>query len=511
MTIKEKALTWWGEQIENENYVISASEIDRREREYLQKKGYLYLLVRGLYFIKRPEDDGEEIFPLLYWKIIEKLISAYSWSIRGKSALQVLNGEQTPQEQLFVRTKEKTNKKITLPLNFSIALQYDATFDDRLIKKMDVGGRKIPVDVPERVIIDVSNEKSKDVLSFVAGTKFDARVLDAIYAKKPRPVVYKRMIGLANEVKRTDLAARLEKTIEDHTEYQFLTKTDKERARWPTKPVVISPPWIIRQEEQTKEFEDALTSHLKQKIARIKKQPLSRLLKLARAHKKYDTYHSTSLEGYRITAEEVEALFSGRVPEGAEIEGPEYFEKLKNRMAIVGYGEAFDYVLEKAAADFKKPSVTEELIKDTYYNLFKPSAEADLVDYHSLTTYRNIPVFIRGTRYAPPSCEKLPELMASYEKIVNAIENPVVKAFLAHYLFVTIHPYSDGNGRTARLLMNYLLLSEGYSWATVRTEERFKYFDALSAGQLGGDILPFGEFILEILKGASKIDQQNSG
>jgi Fic family protein len=112
-------------------------------------------------------------------------------------------------------------------------------------------------------------------------------------------------------------------------------------------------------------------------------------------------------------------------------------------------------------------------------------------------------VFIRGSSYVPPSHEKLGDLMGSYVVLAGEIENPVIKAILAHYLFVTIHPYIDGNGRTARLLMNYFLLSSGYSWVTIRADQRIEYFNALKTANLAHDILMFGEFIVGMLEKAS--------
>lgn len=142
------------------------------------------------------------------------------------------------------------------------------------------------------------------------------------------------------------------------------------------------------------------------------------------------------------------------------------------------------------------------MIKDTYYQRFKPSVDAGIVDSWVLADYRNMPVFIRGTSHVPPAYEKLPELMESFEIIINRTKNPVVKAILAHYLFVTIHPYSDGNGRTARLLMNYLLLAAEHPWITIRAGQRFEYFKGLSAANLEDDILPFGKFIVAMLESA---------
>ena len=506
MTIREKALTWWGSQAKKDQYVVSAAEIpDRRQREYLKKAGYLFPVARGYWALKKPEDDAEEVFLLIYWQAVEKVLSSFTWSLRGHSALAIHNGTQAAQQQLQVRTKEKTNWKLTLPLGFTIKLRYDSYFDERLIKSGEVAGRSIPVDIPELVFTDLDKTTPKEVQSFIAGTKFDRLLIEAIYARKPRPVVFNRLVGLAKKSGRSDLATDLEKIIETYTHYQIAKRESvKSDEISVLKPQVIRSPWVIRQEEQIKEFEAVLETALKGKISKIKKNPLKKLLTQAREHKKYDTYHSTTLEGYQITPEQVEALLSGIVPD--EESGADYFDKMRNRMAIVGYSEAFDFVLERVESDFRKPNISEQLVKETYAKLFKPSLDAKIVDLISLTTYRNIAAFIRGTNFIPPSWEKLPDLMSGYEESISKIKNPVIKAILAHYFFVAIHPYIDGNGRTARLLMNYTLLTSGFSWVTIRADQRAEYFGALNKGSVDGDILPFGRFIVEMLKEASKSD-----
>jgi len=503
MTIREKALTWWGSQAKKDQYVVAAAEIpDRRQREFLKKAGYLFPVARGYWALKKPEDDAEEVFLLIYWQTVEKVLSSFTWSLRGPSALAIHNGAQAAQEHLLVRTKEKTNWKLTLPLGYSINLRYDSYFDERLIKKVEVAGRSIPVDIPELVLTELDKAAPKEVQSFVAGINFNRLVIEAIYARKPKPVVFNRLVGLAKKTGRPDLAADIEKIIDAHTHYQIAKREAVKADEISAKPKVIHPPWVIRQEDQIKEFEATLEKALKAKISRIKKRPLKELLTQARDNKKYDTYHSTTLEGYQITPEQVEALISGMIPE--EETGPDYFDKLRNRMAIVGYSEAFDFVLENVEITFGTPMISEQLVKETYAKLFKPSLDAKIVDLISLTSYRNIAAFIRGTNYIPPSWEKLPDLMSDYEQSIGAIKNPVIKAILAHYYFVAIHPYIDGNGRTARLLMNYQLLSSGYSWITIRADQRSEYFGALNKGSVDGDIQPFGQFIVEMLKEVSK-------
>lgn len=502
MSIKEKALKWWAEKTKKDQFVASSSELPpQRQRELLVKDKFLHSVTKGYWILKKPEDEAEEVLPLLYWQIIEKILtSSDDWSIKGKSALLILNGDQTPQKHLLVRTKKKSNRKISLPFGFDISLIHDPHFDSRLIKKVEIAGRQVFVDMPERVLIDASKLKLDIAIkSFIAGTDFNLRILEAIYAKRPKPIVFKRLIDIIRRARREDLAFGLERIIKTHTHYDVGKRSSIESEKV-TKETKIQAPWIIRQEDQFEEFEEILDKQLAAKIKRIKKHILDKLLAQAKEHKKYDTYHSTTLEGYKVTPEEVDILLSGITSKGKEAQGKKSAEEIKNHMAILGYSEAFDFVIKRIQEDFKKPEINEDLIKDIYYHLFKPSADAGITDYMSLVSYRTTPAFIRGTSYVPPSYEKLADLMMSYAFSTNKVKNPIIRAVLAHYFFVTIHPYTDGNGRTARLLMNYLLLTAGYPWVTIRVDQRVEYFEALKKGQLSNDILPFGTFIIEMLE-----------
>ncbi len=503
MSLKDEATSWWANMIKRGRSVVSTEEMPgQRQREFLAKEGFLSKGARGFWILKKPEDSLEDIFPIIYWQLVEKTLSRFDhWSVRGQSALLLLNGSQCAQEQLLVRTRKKTNWKLQLPLGFNISLAYDADFDQRLIRKMQVAQAKIPVDRPERVLVDTAKlPVTLETRNFVAGADFDPGVIEAIYATRPKPVLYKRLIHLSEESGRPELAVILAKAIETHTHYRVIKRATSGEQEHVSRTKPDSPPWVLRQEDLFNEFEQVLRGHMARKISRIKRQPLRELLRQAKEHKRYDTYHSTTLEGYRITPEEVDALLSGVVP-GTRKDN-RYFEQVRNRMAIIGYAGAFDFVLGRIKGDFGRPVVDEQLIKDTYCQLFKPSADAGITDYLGLTMYRNAIAFIRGTPYTPPSQEKIPELMASFVTSLNEVENPVVKAVLAHYWFVTIHPHVDGNGRTARLLMDYLLVSSGYPWVTIRVDQKARYFDALKQGQVAGDVLPFGEFIVELIKTA---------
>lgn len=257
----------------------------------------------------------------------------------------------------------------------------------------------------------------------------------------------------------------------------------------------MNEPWIIKLEEEVKAFREAIKKRLGHDLLAIKKRSLDVILKRAIANKQYDIYHSTTIEGYTITPEEVEAVILG-----AGSKGKESFEKLRNKMAIIGHSQVFEYVVGQIKESFGKVELSEDLISEIYFQLFKPSVDAKIIDRFDLLGYRKVKVYIRGSRYVPPSFEKVPDLMESFISLINEIEDNIIKAILSHYFFVAIHPYPDGNGRCGRLLMNYILCASGYSWVTITIDKRDLYFQTLQKGQLESSILPFAKFILSFLK-----------
>lgn len=124
--------------------------------------------------------------------------------------------------------------------------------------------------------------------------------------------------------------------------------------------------------------------------------------------------------------------------------------------------------------------------------------ERDILQMHSVVLrgiddatagrYRDIGVRISGSTVVLPNPLRVPDLMAEFADWLREPGelHPVELASKAHYRLVTIHPFVDGNGRTARLLMNMILLMSGYPAAIVRKRERLRYIGSLEEAQLGG-------------------------
>lgn len=109
--------------------------------------------------------------------------------------------------------------------------------------------------------------------------------------------------------------------------------------------------------------------------------------------------------------------------------------------------------------------------------------------------YRTHNVRITGAAKTPPDWSKVVKLMDGLiEKVAISKIHPVETAAFLHHRFAEIHPFTDGNGRVARLLSNLYLIAKGYPPVVIRTEDRGKYYRCLRSAD-AGDPVPFANFI----------------
>jgi Fic family protein len=117
------------------------------------------------------------------------------------------------------------------------------------------------------------------------------------------------------------------------------------------------------------------------------------------------------------------------------------------------------------------------------------------IDDDNAGRYRQLNVTIAGARHLPPDMLQVPQQMAAlmqwYGTHACAL-HPVERAARLHVEFVKIHPFVDGNGRTARLLLNLELLKAGFPAIVLPVEQRLAYYEALDKAHVDGDA---GDFI----------------
>jgi Fic family protein len=157
---------------------------------------------------------------------------------------------------------------------------------------------------------------------------------------------------------------------------------------------------------------------------------------------------------------------------------------LDEHLEVIGHKEAIDYVEALAQQD---TTIHEWEIKQIHNLILRK------INPEEAGCYRTMDVMAAGTNYRYPPHYLLSQLMSDFVGWLNSEAalslHPVEYAEIAHYRFVSIHPFRDGNGRTARLLMNLLLIRAGYPIVVIHNRVRNDYINALAYGQQHQDDL----------------------
>lgn len=198
------------------------------------------------------------------------------------------------------------------------------------------------------------------------------------------------------------------------------------------------------------------------------------------------TYSSNAIEGNTLTRIETAEVIEKGI--SATISG----KPLKDQLEAINHAKALDFIGKLAKKIKSHQFITEEHIKNIHKIIL------DRIDDNWAGKYRQTDVFIRGADIELPKpfqvSYHMRELIQWLQ--VEQDEHPVIVAALAHYKFVSIHPFIDGNGRTGRLLMNLILKLNNYPMAVIRQEERIKYLEALATAQTGEkNLQPFIQLI----------------
>ena len=184
------------------------------------------------------------------------------------------------------------------------------------------------------------------------------------------------------------------------------------------------------------------------------------------------TCTSNAIEGNTLTRQETALVLE----KGMTVRG----KSLQEHLEATNHAKAWDWIKSTL------PKITNEI--DESYILKIHSMILHGIDDVNAGCYRTIPVRIAGSGVVLPNFMKVPDLMREFMGWLgnNSDMDPVLLAAEAHYKLVTIHPFTDGNGRTARLLMNVILMMFGYPAAIIKEKDRMQYISSLEKAQLGG-------------------------
>lgn len=219
------------------------------------------------------------------------------------------------------------------------------------------------------------------------------------------------------------------------------------------------------------------------------------------------TYHSNAIEGNTLTLRETYLVIS----EGITIKGKSLSEHLEAK----NHHEALEFIYDLVEQNHPH-TISEHLIRELQ-NIVIGSIDKSIAG-----TYRTVEVGITASSHQPPRAVEIPGKMSDFIDwylLQKSKLHPVELAALAHHKLVNIHPFADGNGRTARLLMNIILMQSGYPLVVILKHDRKKYYESLAKADRG-DNLPFVDFIsraversldlyLEAINSSSKNEAQS--
>ncbi|RLD02730.1 MAG: Fic family protein [Chloroflexota bacterium] len=182
-------------------------------------------------------------------------------------------------------------------------------------------------------------------------------------------------------------------------------------------------------------------------------------------------YHSNAIEGNTLTLQETRLILeTGLTIGGKSLR--EHFEVTNHQEAI----KYVEYLLEQDVA------ITPQHVRQIHKLVLRE------IDNDNAGQYRRTQVRIAGADHTPPEAWEVSRLMAEWSDWLHQQQtekHPVALAALAHHRLVAIHPFIDGNGRTARLVMNLSLMRKGYPPTVIRQTQRKQYYRVLAQADNG--------------------------
>lgn len=202
------------------------------------------------------------------------------------------------------------------------------------------------------------------------------------------------------------------------------------------------------------------------------------------------TFESNRIEGNTLSLQETALV----VNDGITISG----KSMKEHLEVINHAEALGYIQDVAQS---KVDISERLIREIHYLVLKT------IDKDSAGKYRQTDVRITGSEHKPVGHFEVPTEMQKLMKYYSEQQknlHPVILAADIHWMLAGIHPFIDGNGRTSRLMMNLILLKNGYHIANLKGDlkSRLSYYKSLEKAQVHQDSNEFRMLVIGNLKDA---------
>jgi Fic/DOC family len=509
----QQARRWWKERTDKERYVVSPAEATSAAVARVLRQEGLVLDVAGKrawILTAGKAADARAVFLTNYWPVVALVLERYApAAVAGVGAIRLHLDDFSPREELAAyQGVNQSEYALTLHPGFRLRLRPRALQAANVVTVTVPGNVVIPLQSPADLLTTLGESEVtagiETVTAWLRHLIVRTPDLETAVEKNPRPVILTRLADLAAELHNEPLARQLEQLVRRISHRETTPSRTGVGTRITVPPALkqaprgSGSPWLDAQAMRLARQESEVHRIVGKAAAQLPSFNWSVLRANAEQNKAYDAYHSTTLEGYRISREISDAIVRGEpFPKG-----PQDQKTLEAAMAVQGYTITYGEVLARAR---RKDPIDTALILDLYEALFRPSVDAGITDAAALRGWRTASVGLRGWRYVPPNPKKIPDLIGGLECFAARDDlDLITRALLVHLEFVTIHPFMDGNGRLGRLLMNYALLRAGLPWVTIRSDERIPFFKAIETAQVDNDAAPFIEFVWHLIRQAAR-------
>lgn len=489
---------------------IQTKDITRTHRERLQANGFIQEVMKGWYIPAHPDEPAGEstAWYASFWAFSAAYLAARfdgKWCLSPEQSISLHLGDWTVPRQLLVRTPKGGNKPTALLHDtsiFDIRLEISDKADDYDTKE----GLRL-ICLPQALISCSPNQftnkpiEMRTALSMISDpTEILRRLLSGSHT-----TIAGRLAGAFRNIGRDRFADEIISTMESAGHKVSETDPFEEKPTFTFDYKEVSP-HVNRLKMLWDSFREPIIEH----FPAPPEKNISTKAYLEQMDAVYvtDAYHSLSIEGYRVSESLIEKVRQGNWNPDASEEDRENL----NALAARGYWQAFQAVKTtvESALNGENPGEAVSSDHQTWYReLFGPSVTAGIIEPADLAGYRNRPVYIRRSMHTPPQWDAVRELMPTLFELLATEENPAVRVVLGHFIFVFIHPYIDGNGRIGRFLMNVMMATGGYPWLVIPVERRDEYMDALESASVGKDIIPFTQFLGDLVN--NNADEQHRG
>lgn len=204
------------------------------------------------------------------------------------------------------------------------------------------------------------------------------------------------------------------------------------------------------------------------------------------------TYNSNAIEGNTLTINETKVVLEDGITVGKG-------KTIREHLEAVNHKEAMDYLEEYIS---QQEDLTEKFIRDLHFLILNN------IDKDNAGKYRQKNVTISGSQHKPPEHFKVAELMEDMISWYHGKKNelhPVELSVYLHHKFTYVHPFLDGNGRVGRLLMNFVLLRNGYPLAVIKAKDRERYMESLEKASVNKDYSTLFDVVKKALEDSFEI------